>query len=76
MKILMANHFDVVAVSSIAAENKFGERSLTQLDRHPRPETNEAIAQYLWDRVGERLEAAPPLKQQIGRVEDPTMVRP
>ena len=57
MKTLRANEFDVIALSSIVAEGDLKKVSLTQLDRHPSPATNKAIAKYLWKHVGERLVA-------------------
>jgi hypothetical protein len=54
LKALKANQFDVVALSSIIPDNDLRKRHLTQLDQHPSPETNEAIAMYLWRNVGER----------------------
>jgi hypothetical protein len=65
MKALRANHFDVIALSSIVSEYNLGKRPLTQLDRHPLPATNEAIANYLWKQVGERLLADLPLEKPI-----------
>jgi hypothetical protein len=57
MKALRANQFDVIALSSIVTERDLKKHPLTQLDRHPSPATNRAIATYLWERVGERLVA-------------------
>jgi len=57
IKALRANQFDVIALSSIVAESGLKKHPLTQLDRHPSPATNKAIATYLWDHVGERLVA-------------------
>jgi hypothetical protein len=56
MRTLRANQFDVIALSSIVPESEM-KQQLTQLDRHPSPATNKAIATYLWERVGERLVA-------------------
>jgi hypothetical protein len=55
MKTLKANRFDVIALSSVFPDDARKGHPLTQLDRHPSPETNEAIAMYLWKNVGERL---------------------
>ncbi|MGO9057689.1 MAG: hypothetical protein ACLQU2_09945 [Candidatus Binataceae bacterium] len=55
MKTLRANHFDVIALSSIVSKRDLKKHPLTQLDRHPSPATNEAIATFLWEQVGERL---------------------
>jgi hypothetical protein len=52
---LRANKFDVIALSSIVPESDLKKGLLTQLDRHPSPATNKAIAAYLWKEVGERL---------------------
>ena len=57
MKTLRANQFEVIALSAIVPEGERKKRPLTQLDRHPSPATNMAIATYLWKRVGERLVA-------------------
>ena len=57
---LRANEFDVIALSSIIPENQRKGHPLTQLDRHPTPMTNEAIATYLWKQVGMRLLAERP----------------
>jgi hypothetical protein len=54
MKTLRVNQFDVIALSSVVPEGARKGRLLTQLDRHPSPETNKAIATYLWKNVGER----------------------
>jgi len=54
MNTLRANQFDVIALSSVVAGSDLGRRPLTQLDRHPSPETNQAIAMYLWRNIGER----------------------
>jgi hypothetical protein len=54
MKTLRANRFDVIALSSVVSEEAKKVHPLTQLDRHPSPETNKAIAMYLWRNVGER----------------------
>ena len=53
MKALKANQFDVIALSSIFPESDLKNGLLTQLDRHPSPATNQAIAAYLWKQVGE-----------------------
>lgn len=50
---LRKNKFDVIAVSSIFAATAGKQRSVIQLDRHPSPETNKAIAMYLWKNVGQ-----------------------
>jgi hypothetical protein len=52
MKTLRANQFDVVALSSVVPESDLRKHPLTQLDRHPSPATNKAIATYLWEQVG------------------------
>jgi hypothetical protein len=52
---LRANGFNVIALSSIFSESDLKNCPLTQLDRHPSPATNKAIATYLWEQVGERL---------------------
>jgi hypothetical protein len=57
MKTLTANQFDVIALSSIVPDGDLKKHPLTQLDRHPSPATNKAIATYLWEQVGERLVA-------------------
>jgi hypothetical protein len=57
MKTLRANQFDVIALSSIFRESDLKIDTLTQLDRHPSPATNKAIATYLWEHVGEGLVA-------------------
>lgn len=54
MKALRENQFDVIALSSIFPKNDLKNGLLIQLDRHPSPATNKAIARYLWERVGER----------------------
>jgi hypothetical protein len=54
MKILKAKQFDVIALSSVIPESDLRKHPLTQLDRHPSPETNKAIAMYLWKNVGGR----------------------
>jgi hypothetical protein len=58
IKVLRTNGFEVIALSSIVTENDLKKHSLTQLDRHPSPATNKAIATYLWEQVGERLVTA------------------
>jgi hypothetical protein len=55
IKTLRANGFQVIALSSIVSESDLKKHPLTQLDRHPSPATNKAIATYLWDQVGERF---------------------
>jgi hypothetical protein len=57
IKSLRANGFDVIALSSIVSESDLNKHPLTQLDRHPSPATNKAIATYLWEQVGKRLVA-------------------
>ena len=57
LKALRANQFDVIAVSSIFPGSDLKNRPLVQLDRHPSPATNQAIAKYLWQQAGERLMA-------------------
>ena len=52
MKALRANRFDVIALSSVVSEEARKGHPLTQLDQHPSPETNQAIAMYLWRNVG------------------------
>jgi hypothetical protein len=54
MRTLRANRFDVIAMSSVVPESERKEHPLIQLDRHPSPETNQAIARYLWSNVGAR----------------------
>ena len=54
MKTLRENQFDVIALSSIFPKSDLKNGLLIQLDRHPSPATNKAIARYLWERVGER----------------------
>jgi hypothetical protein len=58
IKVLRTNGFDVIALSSIVSENDLKKHPLTQLDRHPSPATNKAIATYLWEQIGERLVTA------------------
>ena len=55
MKTLRANQFDVIALSSIFPESDLKNGLLIQLDRHPSPATNKAIATYLWKQVGEPM---------------------
>jgi len=57
VETLRANGFDVIALSSIVSASDLKKHPLTQLDRHPSPATNKAIATYLWKRAGERLVA-------------------
>jgi hypothetical protein len=57
IKTLRENQFDVIALSSIVPEDDLKKHPLTQLDRHPSPATNKAIATYLWEQVGKRLVA-------------------
>jgi hypothetical protein len=45
----------VLAVSIVLPDEERKGHPLTQLDRHPSPETNKALAMYLWKNVGERL---------------------
>jgi hypothetical protein len=52
---LKANQFDVIAVSSAVAQSDQSKYPLTQLDRHPSPATNKALADYLWEDVAKRL---------------------
>lgn len=54
MKVLKANRFDVIALSTVVSDEARKGHQLTQLDQHPSPETNKAIALYLWKKVGER----------------------
>ena len=58
MKSLRASQFDVIALSSIFPEKDLTKPPITQLDRHPSPATNKAIARYLWEQVGEPLTVA------------------
>jgi len=58
LRTLRANQFDVIALSSIFPESDLNKHTLTQLDRHPSPATNKAIATYLWEQVGKGLVAA------------------
>ena len=55
MKTLRANHFDVIALSSIVAKSDLKKHPLTQLDRHPSPAANQAIATFLWEQAGARM---------------------
>jgi hypothetical protein len=55
MNTLRANQFDVIALSSIVPQSELAKYQLTQLDRHPSPTTNQAIATYLWKQVGEQF---------------------
>lgn len=52
LKVLRANHFEVIPLSTIIAETGLEDFALTQADQHPSPAANKAIAGYLWDRVG------------------------
>jgi len=47
MAALRKNQFDVIAVSDAFPGGDLKLRPLVQLDRHPSPETNKAIAMYL-----------------------------
>src|SRR5271155_4100834 len=58
LRTLRANQFDVITLSSIFPESDLNKHTLTQLDRHPSPATNKAIATYLWEQVGKGLVAA------------------
>ena len=58
MNSLRANQFDVIALSSIFPGRDLTKPPITQLDRHPSPATNKAIAKYLWEQVGEPLAEA------------------
>ena len=61
MKALKANQFDVIALSSIFPESALKNGLLTQLDRHPSPATNQAIAAYPWKQdVGPTVDAKHP----------------
>jgi hypothetical protein len=62
---LMANQFEVIPVSTIVSQYNLGKHPLIQPDRHPLPAANEAIANYLWMRVGARLPSGPPLEREI-----------
>ncbi|MGA6973726.1 MAG: hypothetical protein WBY93_19010 [Candidatus Binatus sp.] len=55
MNTLRANQFDVIALSSIVPKSELTKNQLIQLDRHPSPATNQAIARYLWQQVGEQF---------------------
>jgi hypothetical protein len=55
MKALRSDQFDVIALSSVIPKSDSQGHPLTQIDRHPSPATNKAIAAYLWKQVGERL---------------------
>lgn len=55
MNTLRANQFDVIALSSIVPQSELAKYQFTQLDRHPSPTTNQAIATYLWKQVGEQF---------------------
>jgi hypothetical protein len=55
LKVLRANQFDVIALSSIFPEDDLTTSPITQLDGHPSPATNKAVAKYLWERVGKQL---------------------
>ncbi|MGH7840761.1 MAG: hypothetical protein ACREQT_04500 [Candidatus Binataceae bacterium] len=57
VRTLRANHFDVIAVSSIVNEGDQKNHPLTQLDRHPSAAANRAIATYLWHHVADRSKA-------------------
>lgn len=57
MKALKTNQFDVIALSSIFPDRDLNTQALTQADRHPSPATNQAIATYLWERVGKQFVA-------------------
>lgn len=54
LKALQANHFEVITVSSMVAASEPGKPWLIQIDRHPSPQANEAIAMQLWKNVAER----------------------
>ena len=54
MKALKENHFEVITLSSIASHSDLKKSSLIQLDRHPSPAANKAIAAYLWEEVGKQ----------------------
>jgi len=58
MNTLRANRFDVIGLSSIVPGTESAGTTLTQLDRHPSPATNKAIAMYLWQHVGQQFVAA------------------
>jgi hypothetical protein len=62
MRTLSANHFEVIEVSAVVAESDLTKPPITQLDRHPSPATNQAIARYLWKMVG-----APLAKEQVNQ---------
>lgn len=53
MRVLRENHFDVIALSSIFPNSDLTKYPITQLDRHPSPAANKAIATYLWRQLGE-----------------------
>ena len=53
MRVLKENQFEVIAVSSIFPQSDLTKYPITQLDRHPSPAANKAIAKYLWRRIGE-----------------------
>jgi hypothetical protein len=53
MRVLRENQFDVIALSSIFPGSDLTKYPITQLDRHPSPAANKAIATYLWRQIGE-----------------------
>jgi len=55
MRSLQVNHFDVIALSSIFPESDLTKFPITRPDKHPSAATNQAIAKYLWEQVGEPL---------------------
>jgi hypothetical protein len=55
LKTLRANGFEVIGLSSIMPEADLNRPPLVQLDGHPAPATNRAIARYLWEQTGEKL---------------------
>ncbi len=55
MKTLKENRFEVIALSIVLPDEQRKGHPFTQLDRHPSPETNKALATYLWKNVGEPL---------------------
>jgi len=55
MRVLRKNQFEVIALSSIFPGSDLTKYPITQLDRHPSPAANKAIATYLWRHMGEHL---------------------
>jgi hypothetical protein len=51
MKVLRENQFEVIALSSILPDRDLTKYPIIQLDRHPSPAANKAIAAYLWRQI-------------------------